>query len=74
MRSFFRGIRVLVSLTPLVLGFLKDRKRSITVGGPARRSERHHGRRAEKLVARVAKLGPTFIKIGLVSVADDKSR
>ena len=29
-----------------------------------RRSERHHQRRAEKLVARVAKLGPTFIKLG----------
>ena len=64
MRSFFRGIRVLVSLTPLVLGFLRDRRRWIIVGGPARRTERHHRRRAEKLVARVAKLGPTFIKLG----------
>ena len=63
MRRYLRGIRVLVSLTPLVLGFLRDRKRWITVGGPARRSERHHGRRAEKLVARVAKLGPTLIKL-----------
>ncbi|SUZ70814.1 uncharacterized protein METZ01_LOCUS23668, partial [marine metagenome] len=54
-----------VSLTPLVLGFLRDRKRWITVGGAARRSERHHGRRAEKLVARVAKLGPTLIKLGV---------
>ena len=34
------------------------------MGAPARRSERHHQRRAEKLVARVAKLGPTFIKLG----------
>ena len=64
MRSFFRGIRVLVSLTPLVVGFLRDRRRWIIVGAPARRSERHHRRRAEKLVARVAKLGPTFIKLG----------
>ncbi len=64
MRSFFRGIRVLVSLTPLVVGFLRDRRRWIIVGGPARRTERHHRRRAEKLVARVAKLGPTFIKLG----------
>ena len=63
MRRFFRGIRVLVSLTPLVVGFLRDRRRWIIVGGPARRTERHHRRRAEKLVARVAKLGPTFIKL-----------
>ncbi len=34
------------------------------MGAPARRTERHHQRRAEKLVARVAKLGPTFIKLG----------
>ena len=64
MRSFFRGIRVLVSLTPLVVGFLRDRRRWIIVGAPARRTERHHRRRAKKLVARVAKLGPTFIKLG----------
>ena len=64
MRSFVRGIRVLVSLTPLVVGFLRDRRRWVILGGPARRTERHHRRRAEKLVARVAKLGPTFIKLG----------
>ena len=33
MRRYLKGIRVLVSLTPLVLGFLRDRKRWITVGG-----------------------------------------
>ncbi len=64
MRSLFRGIRVLVGLTPLVVAFLRDRKRWIIVGSGARRSERHHQRRADKLVARVAKLGPTFIKLG----------
>ena len=53
-----------MSLTPLVVGFLRDRRRWVIVGGPARRSERHHKRRAEKLVARMAKLGPTFIKLG----------
>ena len=64
MRSLFRGVRVLVGLTPLVVGFLRDRRKWIIVGAPARRTERHHRRRAEKLVARVAKLGPTFIKLG----------
>ena len=53
-----------MSLTPLVVGFLRDRRRWIIVGAPARRTERHHRRRAKKLVARVAKLGPTFIKLG----------
>ena len=64
MRSLLRGVRVLVGLTPLVVGFLRDRRRWIIVGAPARRTERHHQRRAEKLVVRVAKLGPTFIKLG----------
>ena len=64
MRSLFRGIRIFVSLGPLVVGFLRDRKRWIIVGSPARRTERHHQRRAERLVARLAKLGPTFIKLG----------
>ena len=39
------------------------------MGAPARRTERHHRRRAEKLVARVAKLGPTFIKLGQIMSA-----
>ena len=64
MSSFFRGIRVLVGLTPLIVAFLRDRKRWIIAGPPARRTERHHQRRAERLVARVAKLGPMFIKLG----------
>ena len=63
MKSLFRGIRVLTVLTPFVLAFLRDRRRWIIVGRPARRSERHHRRRAEKLVARVAALGATFIKL-----------
>ena len=64
MRSLFRGIQILVGLAPPVVGFLRDRRRWIIVGAPARRTERHHRRRAGKLVARVAKLGPTFIKLG----------
>ena len=64
MRSLFRGIRIFVGLAPPVVGFLRDRRRWIIVGAPARRTERHHRRRAGKLVARVAKLGPTFIKLG----------
>lgn len=63
MKRLFRGIRVLTGLTPFVVAFLRDRKRWIILGRPARRTERHHQRRAEKLVARVAKLGPTFIKL-----------
>ena len=58
MRSFLRGIQVLVSLTPLVVGFLRDQRRWIIVGPPARRTERHHRRRAKKLVARMAKQWP----------------
>ena len=63
MKRLFRGIRVFTGLSPFVVAFLRDRKRWIILGRPARRSERHHRRRAHKLVARVAGLGPTFIKL-----------
>lgn len=57
---------MLSGLTPFVVAFLRDRRRWIVLGRPAKRTERHHQRRAEKLVARVAALGPTFIKLAQV--------
>jgi predicted unusual protein kinase regulating ubiquinone biosynthesis (AarF/ABC1/UbiB family) len=58
-----RGIAVFTRLTPFVLSFLRDRKRWVLVGRPARRTPEHHDRRAAKLVTAVAGLGPTFIKL-----------
>lgn len=63
MRRIGRTISVLWRLSPFVVAFLRDRKRWILFGRPATRSESHHQRRAERLSGRLARLGPTFIKI-----------
>jgi predicted unusual protein kinase regulating ubiquinone biosynthesis (AarF/ABC1/UbiB family) len=63
MKRIGRTTSVLVSLTPFALAFLRDRKRWILFGRGAERSPAHHERRAERLTAKLAKLGPTFIKL-----------
>src|SRR5690606_15220378 len=45
------------------LAFLRDRKSWILFGRPALRAPEHHQRRAERLSARLAGLGPTFVKL-----------
>ena len=50
-------------LAPFVLAFLRDRRRLVLFGVPARRSPEHHQRRADRLAAACASLGPTFIKL-----------
>lgn len=63
MKRLSRSIRVLARLSPFVVAFLRDRKRWIVFGRPVRRTAEDHRRRAERLTARVAALGPTFIKL-----------
>ncbi len=63
MTRLVRSATVLRSLTPFVFAFLRDRKRWLLVGRPARRSEADHQRRAERLTDTIARLGPTFIKL-----------
>jgi len=46
-----------------VVGFLRDRKRFILFGRPVPRTAESHGRRAKRLSAQLAGLGPTFIKL-----------
>lgn len=58
-----RFIRILAKLLPFLFAFLRDRKRWIVLGRPAQRRPGHHERRAERLTAAVASLGPTFIKL-----------
>src|SRR5688572_5658110 len=58
-----RSFTVLVRLSPFVLSFLRDRRRVLLLGVPARRSAEHHRRRADRLAATIASLGPTFIKL-----------
>jgi predicted unusual protein kinase regulating ubiquinone biosynthesis (AarF/ABC1/UbiB family) len=58
-----RTASVLARLTPFVMAFLRDRRRWVLFGGPASRSVEHHQLRAERLTARLANLGPTFVKL-----------
>ncbi|MBI4521850.1 MAG: AarF/ABC1/UbiB kinase family protein [Gemmatimonadetes bacterium] len=63
MRRWRRSFRVLLELTPFLLAFLRDRRRWIIVGSPAERSLAQHKRRAQRLTAAIARLGPSFIKL-----------
>jgi len=62
-------MRVLVivrHVLPFVISFLRDRKRWVVVGGPVPRSDEFHQDRAERLVAAIGTLGPTFVKLAQV--------
>ena len=63
-----RALQILLRLAPFVVAFLIDRRRFILFGRPARRTEAQHQRRAESLTKTLAVLGPTFIKLGQVSL------
>jgi predicted unusual protein kinase regulating ubiquinone biosynthesis (AarF/ABC1/UbiB family) len=66
MRRFTRSFRVFRKLLPFLIAFLRDRKRWVFVGPPARRRPQQHQKRADRLVAAIASLGPTFIKLAQV--------
>ena len=63
MKRIARTFSVLYRLIPFGIAFLRDRRRWILFGRPASRSPEHHLRRAEALTSRLAKLGPTFVKL-----------
>jgi predicted unusual protein kinase regulating ubiquinone biosynthesis (AarF/ABC1/UbiB family) len=58
-----RSARILVLLLPFLVAFLRDRRRWILLGRPLARTPEHHRRRAERLASRLARLGPTFVKL-----------
>ena len=58
-----RGWTVFARLLPFVVAFLRDQRRWVLFGVPARRTQQDHERRADKLSQTVASLGPTFIKL-----------
>jgi predicted unusual protein kinase regulating ubiquinone biosynthesis (AarF/ABC1/UbiB family) len=66
MSRWRRSLTIMGRLLPFVLAFLRDRRRWIVFGAPARRTAAHHARRAERLTAAIASLGPTFIKLAQV--------
>ncbi|HUF76876.1 MAG TPA: AarF/UbiB family protein, partial [Longimicrobiales bacterium] len=63
MKRLIRSASVLMRLSPFALAFLRDRKAWILFGRRATRSAGHHERRAQRLTASLATLGPTFIKL-----------
>jgi predicted unusual protein kinase regulating ubiquinone biosynthesis (AarF/ABC1/UbiB family) len=64
-----RAFAVISRLLPFIVAFLRDRRRWIVMGTPARRTLGEHQRRADQLVEALAGLGPTFIKLGQVFAA-----
>ena len=64
-----RALTVLVRLAPFVAAFWRDRRRWFLFGAPARRGTAVHERRAARLTATIAGLGPTFIKLAQVFAA-----
>jgi predicted unusual protein kinase regulating ubiquinone biosynthesis (AarF/ABC1/UbiB family) len=66
MKQWRRSLEILGRLLPFVVAFLRDRRRWLLFGGPAVRGAAHHARRAERLTAAIAALGPTFIKLAQV--------
>jgi predicted unusual protein kinase regulating ubiquinone biosynthesis (AarF/ABC1/UbiB family) len=63
MTRLTRTASVAVRLAPFVVAFLRDRRSWILLGRPVRRTAEQHRRRAQRLSARIADLGPTFIKL-----------
>ena len=58
-----RLVVILWRLLPIALAFWRDHRRWLLVGAPARRTAADHERRALQLVASLAALGPTFVKM-----------
>lgn len=63
MKRLARTLFVFVRLGAFGIAFLRDRRAWILFGRPAVRTAEHHQRRAERLTARLAQLGPMFIKV-----------
>lgn len=59
-------LRVLLALAPFAFSLLRDHRRWFVWGAPAARTPEFHARRARRLVARLASLGPTFVKLSQV--------
>ncbi len=61
-----RPLRIIFALLPWTVSLLRDRHRWLLWGAPLRRSPEFHRRRAEGIVAAIAALGPTFVKLAQV--------
>ena len=64
-----RTIRIVLTLLPRVVSLLRDRRRWLFRGTPALRTPAFHLVRAQRIVADIASLGPTFVKLAQVFAA-----
>ena len=64
-----RSLRIILTLLPWTVSLLRDRRRWVLWGAPLRRTSEFHRRRAEGIVAAIAALGPTFVKLAQVFAA-----
>jgi hypothetical protein len=64
-----RTFTILRELLPLTLSLIRDQRRWLYFGGPVRRTPAFHVRRADRIVAALGRLGPTFVKMGQVFVS-----
>src|SRR5205085_8348424 len=67
--SIFMILRIFIvwyRLSPFLIAFLRDRRRWIVAGPPRYVTEQAHRERARRLTARIASLGPSFIKLAQV--------
>ena len=62
-------LRVSLALLPLALSFRRDFRRWLLWGPRTPRDAAFHRRRAERLVATIVGLGPSFVKIAQVFAA-----
>jgi len=65
-RDLPRLVAILWRLVPLVLSFVRDRRRWIRWGGPTPRTAAFHARRARLMVRDIAELGPAFVKLAQI--------
>jgi predicted unusual protein kinase regulating ubiquinone biosynthesis (AarF/ABC1/UbiB family) len=64
-----RTVVIFLRLLPLLLSFARDVRRWVFAGRPAARTPAFHARRAERLVATIAALGPAMVKLAQVLAA-----
>lgn len=62
-------LRILLALGPFVGSLLRDQRRWLWWGAPLTRTPAFHARRASALIAKIAELGPTFVKLAQVFAA-----
>jgi len=65
-KRIVRGLSIFRRFVPFVFHFLRDRRRFFVLGSRPTRTRAQHEKRAQRLVATIAGLGPTFIKLAQI--------